>query len=641
MLRVLAFTLFAAVLMSAQATVYYVDDVSGTDGGDGLSPAAAWKTIARVEGQTYQAGDRILFRRGGVWREELSNNTGLVLVTHGAYGTGPNPMILGSQARDSAFFFFVSGTIYSVSHTDPNGILASLNQAGDHGVWWIEENGAVTSLVRDGDNSPEPGEWAYDGGTLYVNIGDFLSGTFEVCARSKCVEVWTGTRFENLVFRYGLDGNFNLGCSDFRFDGCEFAYNADNGIETGSNGSVGPGYFARSRIHHNGGDGVYHHYTSVTGYMHLDYCFIHDNGGDGLFEDSANNVEYAANWLRNCTISGNGGWGVRADNIGLTQFLKVYNTISIGNASGAFTATNDAGMFIFSASNCVGPSGVYGGKWAQPAYQANDLAVDPLFLDASYTTVSGPWRVVDARLASHSPCIDAGSDDGLSSDLDGRTVPYGAAPDIGAFEYSPHALPHDGLDGAIDGDAVRLVTDASSGLALHVRQLSQSLYLAVEDASHIITSTDVVYIAFARQGVENRLTLPVNPAANADYTTLSESAITSVKPWDALGEGGAYLRFNYQDMPTSEFINGATGVLGASQAAGVIELWLDRTLNHLTTSSSFAWVVVVDPAFPSQIKASAPTEGAPADNGVDQLVELLRIDGIVTGSGIEGWREMR
>ena len=40
-------------------------------------------------------------------------------------------------------------------------------------------------------------------------------------------------------------------------------------------------------------------------------------------------------------------------------------------------------------------------------------------------------------MAIYSPCIDAGTDVSLTKDYDGRPVPNGSAPDIGAFEYHP------------------------------------------------------------------------------------------------------------------------------------------------------------------------------------------------------------
>ena len=50
----------------------------------------------------------------------------------------------------------------------------------------------------------------------------------------------------------------------------------------------------------------------------------------------------------------------------------------------------------------------------------------PLFVDAE----GG-----DYHLTAGSPCIDAGTDVGLTLDIEGVPVPQGAEPDIGAFEF--------------------------------------------------------------------------------------------------------------------------------------------------------------------------------------------------------------
>ena len=53
------------------------------------------------------------------------------------------------------------------------------------------------------------------------------------------------------------------------------------------------------------------------------------------------------------------------------------------------------------------------------------LATNPLFVtDGS-----------DFHLLSTSPCINAGTDVGLTEDYEGNAVPQGATPDIGAYEY--------------------------------------------------------------------------------------------------------------------------------------------------------------------------------------------------------------
>ena len=53
--------LLAAALL---ADTYYVSP-TGDDAKDGRSPAAAWKTVAKVNATAFKAGDQVLFARGG------------------------------------------------------------------------------------------------------------------------------------------------------------------------------------------------------------------------------------------------------------------------------------------------------------------------------------------------------------------------------------------------------------------------------------------------------------------------------------------------------------------------------------------------------------------------------------------------
>ena len=68
---VLAVASLFLVAGPAWATTFYVDCAGGIDTNDGLSPATAWKTVAKVNGSTFAAGDQILFKRGGIWNESL------------------------------------------------------------------------------------------------------------------------------------------------------------------------------------------------------------------------------------------------------------------------------------------------------------------------------------------------------------------------------------------------------------------------------------------------------------------------------------------------------------------------------------------------------------------------------------------
>jgi hypothetical protein len=75
----IALRMFAIVFVVwsgvASAATYYVSSSTGNDANNALSASAPWQTIAHVNGQTFQPGDSILFKRGDVWNE--SSGTGL------------------------------------------------------------------------------------------------------------------------------------------------------------------------------------------------------------------------------------------------------------------------------------------------------------------------------------------------------------------------------------------------------------------------------------------------------------------------------------------------------------------------------------------------------------------------------------
>ena len=112
----LAGAMIVAWAISASATTYYVDSREGDDARDGLSPATAWQSLNRANKAALKGGDKMLFRRGGLWRGELDLKSGEVNARtyYGAYGTGPKPQFLGSVARNRPDDWFeVSPGIWS------------------------------------------------------------------------------------------------------------------------------------------------------------------------------------------------------------------------------------------------------------------------------------------------------------------------------------------------------------------------------------------------------------------------------------------------------------------------------------------------------------------------------------------------
>ena len=86
---------------SASATTWYVDSEGGNDAAAGTSPETAWKTLERVNGARIAPGDRVLFKRGGLWRGTLRPASGEKgsPVTYSWYGKGPKPILEQSVDR--------------------------------------------------------------------------------------------------------------------------------------------------------------------------------------------------------------------------------------------------------------------------------------------------------------------------------------------------------------------------------------------------------------------------------------------------------------------------------------------------------------------------------------------------------------
>src|SRR3989339_1446796 len=85
----------------SEAATYYIDSGNGNDGNSGLSLSSPWKTINKVNNMRFSSGDSILFKRGGVWREKLtipSSGDSSGYITFSSYGTGNNPVIIGSNS---------------------------------------------------------------------------------------------------------------------------------------------------------------------------------------------------------------------------------------------------------------------------------------------------------------------------------------------------------------------------------------------------------------------------------------------------------------------------------------------------------------------------------------------------------------
>ena len=98
---VFALALILVSTVQSMGTTYYVSSSSGDDGNSGTNSSSPWRTIARINMQILQPGDRVLLRRGDSWRETLrphASGAPDAFIVFDAYGSGPRPVLIGGNA---------------------------------------------------------------------------------------------------------------------------------------------------------------------------------------------------------------------------------------------------------------------------------------------------------------------------------------------------------------------------------------------------------------------------------------------------------------------------------------------------------------------------------------------------------------
>jgi peptidoglycan/xylan/chitin deacetylase (PgdA/CDA1 family) len=157
-LRALLGVCVAAGGVEAPAATYYVDATGGSDASNGLSAAAAWKTVAKVNGATLVAGDAVLFKRGEVWRENLvvpSSGAAGNPIRFDTYGDGPAPLLTEYLDLPASSWSVDAGNVWkaAAASSGMNWVL--------FGTVWGTKQTAKVNLATDRD-------WFFAAETLYV-----------------------------------------------------------------------------------------------------------------------------------------------------------------------------------------------------------------------------------------------------------------------------------------------------------------------------------------------------------------------------------------------------------------------------------------------------------------------------------------
>lgn len=85
---------------AAEGVTYYIDSTNGDDSASGNSPSSAWKTTANIETLDLQAGDKVLFKRDGIYEcaiELTCSGTEENPILISAYGEGARPILMTNE----------------------------------------------------------------------------------------------------------------------------------------------------------------------------------------------------------------------------------------------------------------------------------------------------------------------------------------------------------------------------------------------------------------------------------------------------------------------------------------------------------------------------------------------------------------
>jgi hypothetical protein len=211
------FILFSITL--AWGTDYYVSSSKGSDLNNGLSAEQPLKTLSKIKNLTLRDGDRILLKRGDVWREDLAivgsgSEKGSMEIA--AYGEGAKPALNGAVV--------LSG--WTLLHA---------------GIFSLEYKGRCEGLLSDGKpvkkaSGPElrDGEWFYDGARIYFKPSQGQAGDHLIeCCSKVGLRIYShnGVSIHDIaIYGHGGSGIWVINSSHLQIRDCVITANAGHGI---------------------------------------------------------------------------------------------------------------------------------------------------------------------------------------------------------------------------------------------------------------------------------------------------------------------------------------------------------------------------------------------------------------------------
>lgn len=405
--------------MQVFATGYFVNSISGKDSHAGTSVTTPWKSLAKVESTNFQPGDIVNFARGSSWTKAAWESVFVI----DNNGTKDNPIIFRAYGKGEMPTFSNGGQVWNkgIKITGSNIIIEELKVMNTGYCGFEISENANFNIVRKcevencgmgilcyGSNNLLTKNYIHNLKMIVDNeIPDTQSGGGDF----GCVSFWLYGPDNEISYNRCID---NIGHSyDYITDGgfiefyetCDGTYAHHNWVENGNGiaeGSNGTGKNVR-----------------------IAYNVFIENGGFFALHTNSFTVD-SFRFENNTCITRKG-----------TLWNNMFNFYSGDNVAGKvfvrnniFVLGGDGAERVSKYNNFIHTDNIYyllnGAQLGTFTLGEGEKTADPEFMDIGNN---------DFRLLAGSPAIDAGIDLEYKTDFDNKTVPFGKATDIGAFEY--------------------------------------------------------------------------------------------------------------------------------------------------------------------------------------------------------------
>jgi hypothetical protein len=416
---------------SAGGHVYYVDSENGSDSSSGTSAGHAWKTLAKVDAETFSPGDVIAFDRGETFTGAAtisSSGTSAAPITVTAYGHGAQP-ILTNPGQWNALEItsaYVAVTDLEFTNTavfnndDGTGITGPKYELSGA----IDITGAASHEVITDDTFSDVGV----GVKTYGQYTDIEHNTFENLQIAFVGED-SGSQTSYGAIGISVDNsNEHIAYNDFiNCRSTDSPYGADGGAIEIEGFDYNKDNIAIDHNYSRGSQGFLEVTETESSNVTLSYNVSDDYQQFVAWDTTTNPSGFVAN---NNTV-------VRRHDTFDSPLFDIYYYRQAGPAPTAswMSMQNNIfdtpygtvlGRFNFPHNHNLFYGGASGNDPVGYVLGAGDLIANPDFVN---------YDNGDLALAAASPAIDNGAATTTTTDLLGHPTGVGAGVDMGAFEY--------------------------------------------------------------------------------------------------------------------------------------------------------------------------------------------------------------